>query len=326
MNPSILITGGDAFASSILSQVRGLSAFTILTAASSTEVERLLEPEPPVLLLLQASRPDTWKFCRYLKRQRQLSWIYCILLDDRPFPQNCSGEELIQRQMSLTTTALEAGADAYLWLPNLFQAIPDTPQDAPDRLLQAQIRVGLARVQSYRELSRANDLLSAIALVDPLTELSNRRAFNWELPRQIQTAREQGLPLSLLILDLDHFKTVNDRHGHLVGDDVLRMMAERLRFNMRFYEMPFRYGGEEFVVILNNTDAAEALVIGQRLRSVIGDNPFSVREDLELRLTVSIGIATLTSDDDDKGLSLLERADTHLLTAKVNGRNRVIQG
>ena len=288
----------------------------------------IIQVHPPDLLLLQSSHPDNWKLCRTLKQQRQLAWVYCILLEDRVdflgVPQKTSLINIV----NLTTNALEAGADAYLWLP---QKWPDTDltlqgfptQDAQNRLLEAQVRAGLHRVRSYRELARTNDLLSAIALADPLTQINNRRAFDWELPRQIKTARAKELDLSLMLVDIDYFKTVNDTYGHLVGDQALQMLAERLRHNMRFYDTLFRYGGEEFVILLSNTSSEEALIIGQRFCRLISDQPFRI-DSVDLSLTVSIGISGLLQADDSKGIQLLHRADQNLLKAKATGRNRAI--
>ncbi|MBD0336124.1 MAG: diguanylate cyclase [Cyanobacteria bacterium Co-bin13] len=326
MNSSVLIVGEDDFPSRVISRVRGLTALTLRTVASAQEAEDLIQADPSELMILQASRTDTWELCRRLKQQRSLSSIYCLLVDDRTCPAGQEEEALLQRYTSLMTTALETGADAYVWLGEdaSDQAEPNFV-DHQSRLFQAQLRLGLRRIQSYRELSRANDLLSAIALSDPLTQLSNRRAFDWELPRQIQAAREQGAALSLLILDIDYFKAVNDHYGHLIGDQVLQLVAERLSHNMRFYETPFRYGGEEFVVILNSASAEAALMIGDRLCRLIGDQPFAVNETLDLSITISVGVACLTPDDDERGINLLDRADQNLLKAKLEGRNRVVQ-
>jgi two-component system, cell cycle response regulator len=325
MNSSVLIVGEDDFPAQVISRVRGLATLTLRTVASAQAAEELIQADPSELMILQASLAEAWELCRRLKQQRSLSNIYCLLVDDRSCPGEPDGS-LLQRYTDLMTTALETGADAYVWLGKgaCGQTQPDF-MEHQSRLFQAQLRLGLRRIQSYRELSRANDLLSAIALSDPLTQLSNRRAFDWELPRQIQAAREQGVPLSLLILDIDHFKSINDSHGHLVGDQVLQLLAERLSHNMRFYETPFRYGGEEFVVILNSTSAEAALMIGDRLCRLIGDHPFAINDTLDLRITISVGVACLTDGDDERGVSLLDRADQNLLQAKREGRNRVIQ-
>ncbi|WP_204141564.1 GGDEF domain-containing protein [Halomicronema sp. CCY15110] len=286
----------------------------------------LLNSETPDIVLLQAAQTSNWEFCQSLKQQRHRLWCYTILLDERICPEEHTSEEVLLRQVGLTTTALEMGADAYLWFPSSTSADGTAVVDHLNRVLQAHIRNAFRRNQAYRELSQANDLLSAIALVDPLTQLGNRRAFDWELPRQIQVTREQNHPLSLLIIDIDFFKQVNDEHGHLVGDQVLRMFADRLRHHMRFYETPFRYGGEEFVVLLQNTTAADAEQLAERLRRLINDTPFVISKRLDLPLTISIGVSTLATTDDEHGEELIRRADENLLQAKRTGRNRVIMG
>jgi len=288
------------------------------------EATRLLESEIPDIILIQAIHQENWEFCLTLKQQRHLMWSYCILIDERSCPLSNSATAALLRQTGLTTTALETGADAYLWMPDALAENAQEEADYLNRLIQAHIRTAMRRIQAYKELSQKNDLLSAIALVDPLTQLGNRRAFDWELPRQIQSARAKNHPLSLLLLDIDHFKQVNDNHGHLVGDQVLRMFAERLRHHMRFYETPFRYGGEEFVVVLQNIALLDAEKIGERLRRLIDDTPFVIDQALDLPLTVSIGVASLNAADDGKGIDLISRADNNLLRAKSSGRNRVI--
>ena len=324
MNVSVLIVGDDKFSIRLCQQVRGLSAMTQWQVDSAYEATRLLESENPEVLLLQATQQDNWELCRTLRQQRHSTGSYCILLDERPCPEAHTATEALLRQTGLMTTALEIGADTYLWVPDILAERPQLSADYLSRLIQAHMRTAMRRIQAYKELSQTNDLLSAIALVDTLTQLGNRRAFDWELPRQIEVSREQQHPLSLLVLDIDYFKRVNDEHGHLVGDQVLRMFSERLRHHMRFYETPFRYGGEEFVVLLPNTSPPEAEKTGERLRQLINDTPFVIDDDLLLSLTVSIGVATLAPSDDIKGIELIARADSNLLRAKSTGRNRVI--
>ncbi|NEP18148.1 MAG: GGDEF domain-containing protein, partial [Leptolyngbya sp. SIO4C1] len=193
-----------------------------------------------------------------------------------------------------------------------------------DRLLEAQVKSGLRRARLYRDLAQTNDWLSTIALIDSLTQIGNRRAFDIELPRQIHHARRRSLGLCLMMLDIDYFKEINDGYGHIIGDQVLQQLAEQLRGNMRFYDTPFRYGGEEFVVILSNTDVDEAHFIGQRLCNLIANRAFGVSAALNLKISVSIGIANLRPEDDPRGQSLLNRADQCLLKAKTGGRNQVV--
>ena len=324
MNASVLIVGDSDFSACLCEQVRGLAVMTSWQMPDVESAAEFLESEIPDIILLQAIHPDHWEFCQSLKQHRDFMWCYTILLDERICPESHTSEEALLRQTGLTTTALETGADAYVWIPRSLEGGAVDSQKQLNRSLQAHLRSAFRRNQTYRELSQANDLLSSIALIDPLTQLGNRRAFDWELPRQIQLTREQELPLSLLVIDIDFFKRVNDAHGHLVGDEVLRMFAERLRHHMRFYETPFRYGGEEFVVLLQNTSAPEAQKLAERLRRLINDTPFVVSQNLDLPLTISVGAATLTADDDDEGDALIRRADKNLLQAKRTGRNRVI--
>lgn len=316
MDASILLVGSDNFRSFSLDLIRDLATFTVEVAANPSEATPLIQAQQPDLLLIQASQPDALNLCQQIKSQNRLAWIYCILLETQP--QRFSNQFLAEAK------ALEAGADAYVWFPVVEDVSPAAAEALHRRLLQVQVQAGLRRVQNHRELIRANDVLSAIALSDPLTELNNRRAFEWELPRQIQNARTRTAPISLIMLDVDYFKAINDTHGHLVGDAALKLLAARLRHNLRFYDTPFRYGGEEFVIILSDTNCREAYRIADRLGQLIGEQSFAINENLDLSITVSAGVATLGAEDDARGTSLLQRADQRLLEAKAQGRNRVV--
>lgn len=301
--------------------IRDLERLTLEVSADPGEAVSLIQAQQPDLLIVRADQPGCLELCHQVKAQHQLAWIYCIVLGHPP------REPLKHWEVEAHVEALESGADAFVWLPQLSEDSDSDDQEQmmiQTRLLASQIRVGLRRVQNYRELMRTNDILSAIALSDPLTELNNRRALEWELPRQISNARSRKMPLSLLMLDVDYFKTINDRYGHLVGDRALQLLSARLRHNLRFYDTPFRYGGEEFVIILSDTDQQEARVIGTRLCRLIADQPFVINDSLNLSITISAGAATLQLEDDSNGLNLLRRADTNLLSAKAQGRNRVV--
>lgn len=323
MDASILLVGGETFRFPLLKLIRDIATFTVEVAADPLEAMPLILAQQPDLLLIEASQKDSLELCRQIKSQSRLAWIYCIVIEDCGQQQTQQNQEAAPPPWEREADALEAGADAYLDL-SLAQLTKPDAQPTQNRRLQAQLRTGLRQVQNHRELMRTNDVLSAIALSDPLTELNNRRAFEWELPRQIQNARSRNIPISLIMLDVDFFKVINDTHGHLVGDRVLKFLAARLRHNLRLYDTPFRYGGEEFVIILSNTDRQEALLIANRLCQLIGEQPFAVSDSLDLTVTISVGAATLRSEDDAKGNSLLQRADQRLLQAKAAGRNRVV--
>jgi two-component system, cell cycle response regulator len=316
MDASILVVGSDRFRSFSLDRIRDLATFTVEVAVDSSEAMPLIQAQQPDLLLIQANQPDAVELCQQIKIQNRLAWIYCIVLDDQPLN--------LPNQLAREVKTLEAGADAYIWIPQAEVTVSDVEREFYERRLQVQVQAGLRRVQNHRELIRANDVLSAIALSDPLTELNNRRAFEWELPRQIQNARNRNVPISLIMMDVDFFKIINDTHGHIVGDSVLKVLSARIRHNLRFYDTPFRYGGEEFVIILSDTACQEAYRIARRLCRLINDQPFVINETLDLSVTISAGVATLDMTDDARGSSLLQRADQRLLQAKGLGRNRVV--
>ena len=318
MDASILLVGNKNFQTSLLDLIRDLATFTVEGVETPPAAMLAVQTRQPDLLLIQASQPYSLELCRQIKSQSRTAGTYCILID--PLLDTIPDRD---REVKSRIEALEVGADAYLWLP-----LDNTHLPAEfliqSRWLQAQIQTGLRQVQNYRELTHTNDVLSAIALSDPLTELNNRRAFEWELPRQIQNARSRNAPLSIMMLDVDLFKRINDTYGHLVGDRALQLFSARLRHNLRFYDTAFRYGGEEFVVILSDTDREETVTIANRLCQLIGEQPFAINDGLDLNVTVSAGIALLKPMDDPKGTSLLQRADNRLLQAKAQGRNRVI--
>jgi two-component system, cell cycle response regulator len=328
MDGSILVVGGNDFQATILDRLEMIAACDVDVASSPKEAQHLIQAQQPDVLILQASLVGNLELCQQLKQQTSLAWVYCILIAEQP--ENPM-EEIVPGwnwDLAYRTAALEAGADACILLAT--EKIEDRASKAgwqlQNNLLRSQIQAGIRRVQIYRNMMRTNDLLSAIALSDPLTELSNRRALDWELPRQIQNARNRNTPLSLLILDIDYFKSVNDTYGHLVGDRLLQLLSARMRHNLRFQDTPFRYGGEEFVIILSNTVKEEAQGVAHRLNSLIGNQPFAIDANLALPVTISIGVASLQPTDDPNGINLINRADQNLLKAKVSGRNQVVAG
>lgn len=324
MDASILIVGDRKFLASLSALAPDLTAFTLEVAPNPHEATPLIQAQQPDLLIIQVTQPGSLDLCQRVKAQSHLAWIYCVVVDDR-LPATDKLGDRPQDEVQLEASALMMGADAYvkLWRAELQNKLSETGEQS---LISAHVQAGLRRVQNHRELIRTNDILSAIALSDPLTELNNRRAFEWELPRQIHNARLRGMPISLLMLDVDFFKSINDTYGHLVGDRALQLIASRLRHNLRFYDTPFRYGGEEFVIILSDTGYQEAEAIAHRICRLISDQPFVIDDSLDLNITISAGTASLTVQDDARGTSLLHRADQNLLRAKALGRNRVVSG
>jgi two-component system cell cycle response regulator len=190
--------------------------------------------------------------------------------------------------------------------------------------LAARVRTQIKR-KRYTDLLRANlDQSLEAAVTDPLTGLHNRRYMTSQLDPLVERATQGGEPVACLLLDIDHFKKINDNFGHDAGDEVLREFAVRLASNVRAVDLPCRHGGEEFVVIMPDTPLAAAERIAERIRLHVAGSPFRVAGGREiLSVTISIGVAA-TKGSGDTPEQLLKRADEALYEAKETGRNRVI--
>ena len=158
------------------------------------------------------------------------------------------------------------------------------------------------------------------ALRDPLTDTGNRIAMDQTLQREIDMARRHLQPLSLLMLDIDHFKHINDTHGHATGDKVLKAVAASIKSQLRNVDMVFRFGGEEFLILLSNTGRDAASMVGERLRHAAQAQDYWADEE-RIELTVSLGCSTLLAGESAE--SVLRRADNALYVAKREGRNRL---
>ncbi|MBD2665654.1 diguanylate cyclase [Richelia sinica FACHB-800] len=325
MNISLLVFGSNHFFHTLPGQIRDTHKFYTTVTVSVHQAKSHIQSQPPDLLLIQASLFGSLELCHWLKEQVTMSWIYCIVFEDRPEFLSQKSAHNWEWEIAMNTSALEQGADAYIWhLPTQLNTDDLPSLTAYHQLILAQLAVGTRKTQKYRDLLQKNDLLSAIALADSLTELNNRRALQWDLPRQISKSRTLGMPLSLIILDVDYFKKVNDTYGHLVGDRLLQLLCKRLRYNLRAQDTPFRYGGEEFVIILANTSNEEAQSVAGRLNQVVSDHPFTISHKVSVSITISLGVASLEPEDSEDGSTLLDRADQCLLAAKASGRNKVI--
>jgi diguanylate cyclase (GGDEF)-like protein len=175
---------------------------------------------------------------------------------------------------------------------------------------------GNVEVSYYEELRR-------VAVIDALTGISNRRHLLEFLEREIGRAARYARPLSVLLADVDHFKAINDNHGHLAGDETLRELAGRLRDCIRHVDLLARYGGEEFAVVLTESTPEGALESAERLRRLVADTPFRYR-GAEFSVTISIGVASLDRGETLGAQNLLQKADDQLYRAKHAGRNRVM--
>jgi two-component system, cell cycle response regulator len=207
---------------------------------------------------------------------------------------------------------LEIGVNDYLM----------RPIDKNELLARARSQV---RKRRYTERLRDNVQISIeMAITDALTGLFNRRYMESHLASLLEQASARGKPLAVLVLDIDYFKSINDNHGHDAGDDVLREFALRIKRSIRGIDLACRFGGEEFVVVMPETDIAVAAMVAERLRRRIAADPFAINAGgNSIPVTISIGIAALRGAEDNAA-SVLKRADQALYRAKRDGRNRVV--
>jgi two-component system, cell cycle response regulator len=190
--------------------------------------------------------------------------------------------------------------------------------------LLARVRTQIKK-RRYTERLRDNVQTSIeLAITDGLTGLFNRRYMETHLRTLVEQSAARNKPITVLVLDIDYFKAINDSYGHDTGDDVLREFALRMRKATRNIDLACRYGGEEFVIVMPETDMAVATVVAERLRRRIATEPFAIQQGARhLEVTISIGIAALSSAGDNAA-SILKRADQALYRAKRDGRNRVV--
>ncbi|RKR03082.1 PleD family two-component system response regulator [Maricaulis maris] len=193
------------------------------------------------------------------------------------------------------------------------------PVDAGE--LAARARTQLRRKRYADQLRSHLDEGMELAVTDPLTGLHNRRYISSRLRQAMDSASNGGAPVSLLLADIDHFKQINDSHGHEAGDIVLRDFSARLLQGLRALDLAARYGGEEFVVVMPGAGMAEARIAAERLRSAVAESGFKLKDGGRVPVTVSIGVAQAQRGE---GLdALLRRADEALYAAKNSGRNQV---
>ena len=189
--------------------------------------------------------------------------------------------------------------------------------------LAARVRTQIRRQRYAAELRQSVTNTLALAVTDELTGLYNRRYFDRHLSLMLEKAREQERDMALMLIDMDFFKSVNDNHGHDIGDAVLREFAQRLRRNIRGVDLPCRFGGEEFVVLMPDTDFRQAQGVAERVRMAVAERGFDTPELRPLTVTCSVGVA-LNEHEADTPEMILKRADVALYRAKREGRNRVV--
>jgi two-component system cell cycle response regulator len=273
--------------------------YEVILAGDGNQAWSALQEEcPPRLAILDWMMPglDGVEVCRRLRAANREPYVYVLLLTART-----DSQDLVE--------GMEAGADDYLTKP--FNATE----------LRARLRAGRRIVELQEELMLAREALREQATHDGLTGLLNRSAIMEVLHNEVARSRRGSQPLSILMVDLDHFKLVNDEFGHLAGDAVLREASARMRAVVRRYDSVGRYGGEEFLVVLPGCDSVAAAAEAERLRLSLSSTPF-VFVNGTCALTGSIGYVCSTNADAGGADSLIRLADDALYGAKDRGRNR----
>jgi two-component system, cell cycle response regulator len=267
-------------------------------ATDGSEAWSILQQErPPDLLILDWVMPgiDGMELCQRIREQQSASYQYILIVT-----ANDARQDVVR--------GLEAGADDYL----------TKPFDKGE--LRARLRVGTRILTLQEDLIRAREDLRFQATHDVLTGIWNRRAVLDLLHREIERASRFHESVGVLMLDLDHFKKINDRFGHLTGDSVLKEIAQRISQVVRSYDFVGRYGGEEFLVLLPGCDKDQAEQSGERIRLAVSASPV-VAAGSEVSATVSIGATATEGGGETEVLAI---ADAALYQAKSTGRNRTV--
>lgn len=274
--------------------------YEVLVACDGAEALQLLErPDAPSLVILDWMMPGMTgvEVCRCIRQRGGEPYVYVLLLTSKS-----QKEDLIE--------GMDAGADDYITKP------------FDQNELQVRLRAGTRLVDLQRELLAAREALREQAERDSLTLLWNRSFILKQLGRELSRASREGRPLGIVIVDLDHFKNINDTHGHLAGDAVLREAARRMQSSVRQYDSIGRYGGEEFLILFPGCSEVDAFSQADRLRKQISQTEMSI-DDRAVRVTASFGVTTATPGEDWNPETLIRRADEALYLAKKSGRNRV---
>jgi len=273
--------------------------YAVLFAKSGREAIDLFSEHQPSLVITDWMMPDLSgiELCEHIRNHPRQTYTYLIILTG------------ITEKNKLVK-GLTAGADDYLTKP--FHS---------EELL-ARVGVGRRIVELHRQLEAKNRLLEELALTDPLTGLPNRRAIEEWATRQLSGAARYGFAFLVVLADLDHFKSVNDTHGHDAGDRVLKKFAEILKTNSRRSDICGRIGGEEFLFILTHTTQENARIVIERIRAELEATKFDF-DGGSLKVTASFGLAGFEETQPADFNRLVAQADVALYAAKRTGRNRI---
>lgn len=293
----VLVAEDDAIFRKILQSWLESWGYRVVVAEDGGKAWNILQQErPPELLILDWMMPevDGTELCRRVRERQRDPYQYILLVTARDDKQD-------------VVRGLEAGADDYL----------TKPFDRNE--LRARIRVGRRILTLQDDLIHAREELRFQATHDVLTGVWARGAVLELLQRELNRSLRTPSPTGVLMLDLDHFKKINDTHGHLTGDVVLKEVANRISKVVRSYDLVGRYGGEEFVVVLPGCDKDQARQSAERIRLMVGNAPVLTASS-EIPVTVSVG-ATAAASGATSDIEILAAADTALYQAKNAGRN-----
>jgi two-component system cell cycle response regulator len=294
----ILIADDDKMSRRLLQKTLEREGYEVISVDNGRlALQQLSSPDGPRLALLDWMMPelDGPGVCQGVRKQPERPYVHIVLLTSRSSKQD-------------VVAGLHAGADDYL----------TKPWDPAE--LMARLRVGQRILQLEDRLVEARETMRFKATHDPLTSLFNRGVIVDLLDRELaRTRREKGCTV-VMLGDLDHFKYVNDQYGHLVGDEVLREVARRLLASVRSYDFVGRYGGEEFLLVLNNCDSAQAIVRAEEVRRGIANHQVQTMRGL-LPITMSLGVLASREWDRRSVEEILVETDSALYKAKADGRN-----
>jgi len=303
--PRVLYIDDDADARRLLSKALSLRGYEVRSAADGPSGLAELKKEPADVILLDLRLPgmDGIEVCRQIKALAGETFLPVIFLT-------------AQTDVAEKVKALEGGGDDFCVKPVFLDE------------LDARIRVLLRLRSRERRLMSETQKFRRIALIDPLTELANRRAFESELERSWARVERSQRPLALIIADIDRFKAFNDRYGHRTGDEVLRAVGRAISGAVRKGDSAFRLGGEEFVVLAPEATREGAVIIAERVRRAVASEKVAPPPDSSstrpLSVTVSLGLAVVPDPAIPTRAALIEAADRALYDAKAAGRDRVV--
>jgi diguanylate cyclase (GGDEF)-like protein len=296
----VLIADDDQISRRMLANMLASWGYDVLPANDGAVAWRMLQPpDAPRLAILDWMMPGMTgpAVCRELRRTRTEPYTYVLLLTSRT-----NKEDVVE--------GMDSGADDYV----------TKPFDAQE--LQVRLRAGRRVLDLQSELVAAREALREQATRDPLTCVWNRHAILDTLNREASRAAREGSPLAVILADLDHFKHVNDSHGHLAGDAVLREAARRMQACIRSYDHAGRYGGEEFLMVLPGSSGANAVQLAERVRRAVGGKPIAAG-NVSIHLTASFGVTAIERGAAASPEALIRVADHALYRAKKTGRDRV---